>query len=242
MLILLATILRQQGSDYRGMRNLACLCLLLAVLVACSNDAYDSGDTSLSYLHAEMAMVHVEGRSVKSVITDAGDRLMLADDASVSSYLEKNDTTYRMMLYYNKVSDESPVRLVSMQTVPLLNPIDRDSIETVMTDPVTLVSAWQSANGSYLNLLLGLKTGNADDASLKQRLGLVCDSVIISNEGTARRYYTLYHNQNSIPEYYTQNVYVSVPADSFMQGDSIYVNVNSYDGMLTRVFCIDKRV
>ena len=44
-------------------------------MVSCTVEPYESGDTSLSYIMAEMVDMHVVGRVVKSIVTDADEQL-----------------------------------------------------------------------------------------------------------------------------------------------------------------------
>ena len=51
-------------------------------MVSCTVEPYETGDTSLSYLMAEMVDMHVVGREIKSIVTDSDERLAVS-----SSYL-----------------------------------------------------------------------------------------------------------------------------------------------------------
>ena len=41
------------------------------LMVSCTVEPYETGDTSLSYLMAEMVDMHVVGRDIKSIVTAA---------------------------------------------------------------------------------------------------------------------------------------------------------------------------
>ena len=132
------------------------------LMVSCTVDPYETGDTSLSYLKAEMVDMHVVGREVRSIVTDADEQLTVSSSYQLPESIEHSDTTYRMMLYYNKEGNK-PIELKSIRQAHVVMPSDRQSSLTLKDDPVKLVSAWKAQNGNYLNLSLGLMVGNAEN-------------------------------------------------------------------------------
>ena len=204
-------------------------------VVSCTVDPYETGDTSLSYLKAEMVDMHVVGREVRSIVTDADERLSVSSSFLLPEKIEHRDTTYRVMLYYNKVGNK-PIELKSMRQAYVVRPSDRLSSLTLKDDPVKLISAWKAQNGNYLNLSLGFMTGNMDDDGAVHKLGLVVDAVETMGDGSRTYYLIFHHDQDSIPEYYTQTVYLSIPLKDYAIGDRICIKMNTYSGCIEKSF------
>ncbi len=216
---------------------LHCIWVLVVtfLVVSCTVDPYETGDTSLSYLKAEMVDMHVVGREVRSIVTDADERLSVSSSFLLPEKIEHRDTTYRVMLYYNKVGNK-PIELKSMRQAYVVRPSDRQSSLTLKDDPVKLISAWKAQNGNYLNLSLGFMTGNMDDDGAVHKLGLVVDAVETMGDGSRTYYLIFHHDQDSIPEYYTQTVYLSIPLKDYAIGDRICIKMNTYSGCIEKSF------
>ena len=204
-------------------------------MVSCTVDPYETGDTSLSYLKAEMVDMHVVGREVRSIVTDADEQLTVSSSYQLPETIEHSDTTYRMMLYYNKEGNK-PIELKSIRQAHVVMPSDRQSSLTLKDDPVKLISAWKAQNGNYLNLSLGLMVGNAENDAAIHKLGLVVNAVETMGDGSKTFYLTFYHDQDSIPEYYTQTVYLSIPLKDYATGDKICIKMNTYSGWIEKSF------
>ena len=216
---------------------LHCIWVLVVtfLVVSCTVDPYETGDTSLSYLKAEMVDMHVVGREVRSIVTDADERLSVSSSFLLPEKIEHRDTTYRVMLYYNKVGNK-PIELKSMRQAYVVRPSDRQSSLTLKDDSVKLISAWKAQNGNYLNLSLGFMTGNMDDDGAVHKLGLVVDAVETMGDGSRTYYLIFHHDQDSIPEYYTQTVYLSIPLKDYAIGDRICIKMNTYSGCIEKSF------
>lgn len=207
----------------------------VALLVACTNDPYTSGDSPYSYLRAEMADLHVKNTSITDIMTDAGESIVLTN-MTVSEKMARPDTTYRYLLYYNKVEGKREVSLVNNRPVDMLQPCSADKIFFADKDPLSLVSAWKSANGKYLNLCLGLKTGYADDADFKQMLALCLESTAVAEDGHTVYTLSIWHDQAGQPEFYTEEVYCSIPLSDFSEGDELQLKFNTYQGVIVKSF------
>ena len=96
-------------------------------------------------------------------------------------------------------------------------------------------SAWISKNRKYLNIGLAVKSGTTEsqDEQLKQIVGILCDEVTIKGDGTKCYHLILTHNQNGVPEYYTNRAYVSMPLDGVGANDEIELTINTYQGPVT---------
>ena len=124
-----------------------------------------------------------------------------------------------------------PVPMVVMLNV---HPTRADALEapdTLRTDPLGLESAWRSTTGRYINMRLALKAGAKDNGEMgRQTVGVKCDTLRM---GSREQFtFTLLHNQNGVPEYYTQVAFVSIPLDERAQEADIVVRVNTYGGLL----------
>ena len=115
----------------------------------------------------------------------------------------------------------------------LVRPDPQAIWDTLRTDPLGLESAWRSTTGRYINMRLALKAGAKDNGEMgRQTVGVKCDTL---RTGSREQFtFTLLHNQNGVPEYYTQVAFVSIPLDERAQEADIVVRVNTYGGLLER--------
>ena len=204
-------------------------------MASCTVEPYETGDTSLSYLMAEMVDMHVVGREIKSIVTDSDERLAVSSSYLLPENMEHRDTTYRMMLYYNKEGNK-PIELKSLRRAHVVKASDKQSSLTIHDDPVKLISVWKAQNSSYINMSLGLMVGNVENEDAVHKVGLVVNSVETIADGSKTYYLTLHHDQDSIPEYYTQTVYLSVPLKEYSAGDRICIRMNTYSGWIEKIF------
>ena len=205
----------------------------VTLVTACSIDAYEKGDGEYSLMTAEMVDATVgSDKYVTTVDTDEGERLML--DAPVKTkWMEKGDTTYRALLYYNAM-EGGKIEAISFNKVGVLIPANEKNngkIDSLKTDPLYVESIWMSKNKKYVNMRLRLLTGAADDEKAVHTLGLFRDTT--ANHG--HEHFTLYHHQGSRPEYYSTTVFVSIPLAK-VQTDTLTIVANTYDGPFSRTF------
>ena len=201
-----------------------CALLLCTVVVSCRN--YETGDGDYSYLRADFAMLNTNSDAkVVSFVTDDDATVHLAQPLAVEG--AKADTAYRAVVYYN--ANETPLASITkFQSVGVCIPYALDDKKETKTDPLGWESMWISANRSYVNLSLNLLTGSSDGGGHigSQRLGVRLD-----RRTEHRVWYTLSHDQNNVPEYYTNNVFLSFAVDKeLVPGDSITVTANTYGG------------
>lgn len=214
------------------------LTIAFIFLTSCSNDAYETGDSRYSYLRTDFAEVRTDAQSqLVSAITD--DNISLAfSKVAKASWAKTADSTYRALLYYN-IGDTTAMPMtvepIKIDQVYVLQPQSFDTTVKSNTDPIGFQSAWISKNNKYANMTLTLKTGQAEDTKLQQRIGLACDSIVERN-GKKHFFYRLIHDQGGIPQYYSQTIYISIPLNGMNEGDALFVKVNSYDGVLTKCF------
>lgn len=215
------------------MRLLLHIIMIGILLAGCQQEPYESGDTSLSYLNAEMVNVRVENAYVKSITNDEG--ISLPTSLKQGSQSLPSDTTMRMMMYY-VLDGAKEMKIVKSYIVGVISPVGLWSEDSYKTDPVTLTSAWISPNGSFLNLSLGVKTGKTDDPSARQTINVALDSVVVDEQGQRTRYMTLAHDQSIVPEFFTTNVYISIPTDDSPSGETLVIDINTYGGKVRKHF------
>lgn len=211
---------------------------LFASLLSCETDSYESGDGKYSNLRADFADVHTNGNAqFYGFMTDEGDSLTFAEPKTYK-WATTADSTYRALVYYNKVEGKADVVSVSSVSVPNIYPIWK--LKEMKTDPVTLESSWLSPNRRYANLGINLMTGTEDGKNDRQVLGMFCDTLLVHGNGHRHLQLSLYHDQNGVPQYYTSRGYVSIPLQKHPYqlgtGDTLSVTVNTYDGPVVKTF------
>ena len=169
---------------------------------------------------------------ISRVVTDEGKALQLQPTIT-AKWAAKADTLYRALFYYDYHDAATTVKPRSIGAVPVLRPIETTRPDTLRTDPLGLESAWRSTTGRYINMRLALKAGAKDNGEMgRQTVGVKCDTL---RTGSHEQFtFTLLHNQNGVPEYYTQVAFVSIPLDERAQEADIVVRVNTYGGLLER--------
>jgi hypothetical protein len=209
--------------------------LITIIFVACSADNYDTGDGKYSYLCADFVEAHtVAASEINYAMTDDGDSLVLSPHAMVSWAMTK-DSTYRALLYYNKVETLNATP-VSISRVPVVVYRLTADIDTVHTDPVVFESAWMSKNNKYLNVGFSVKTGKSGTEDYQQTVGMMCDSLVANADGTHDLYLRMLHNQNGVPQYYSSRNFLSIPLKGLSKGYTIHLIVNTYDGLVNKDF------
>ena len=212
---------------------------MCCLFLACTTEEYESGDGDLSYLRADFVMAYADAqRKISTAVTDEGERLILSKGLS-PKWIEKGDSTYRALLYYNKVENEAkPVSIVSV-SVPRVR-LTSEVKDKVYTDPVTFESAWKSSNNSFVNFGLQVKTGTVDGVDAKQVIGMLCDTIYQFIDGHKEVALRLYHNQNGVPEYYSAGLFLSIPFDrlpcDIQKGDVVSIKINTYKGEVKKEF------
>lgn len=207
-----------------------------AMFTSCEHDGYESGDGSLSYLTAELAVLHTaSNRSATSADLDNGTTLSISNPFT-TSWMAKADTVYRALLYYDVATDGSKkVKARSVSSVPVLRPVDQNKVKEMHTDPVGVESAWAAKSG-YINLSLLLKAGKTDGEDAVQTLGLVDCGTTVGDDGKRTRHVKLYHDQGGVPEYYTVQRYASIDTKDLGDADVVSITVNTYNGEVIKTF------
>lgn len=219
----------------------------LLLVTACHIGAYDTGDTRYSYLCADFVEVYTNSEgAVNMAVTDDGDSLVLAPPLK-TVWTTRPDTLYRALLYYNKGEADSaqsptashalPVTGIGAVQVYVLRPLANASAVSGHNDAVGFQSCWMSTNKKYVNVALVLKSGQTNQPDSRHVLGLIRDSMVTSSQGHRTFFYRIYHQQNGVPAYYSNTVYVSIPTSNFQSGDVMQLTIkNSEDNFIVRKF------
>lgn len=218
------------------MKRIAWVILTIAAfLTACTNDGYETGDGKFSFLTSDFVEVFSNSQSMLTHAIDDNDKDILFKAPQSCLWAETADSTYRALLYYNVTEGEQAVEVYTISPVLVLRKRNAADVSEIHTDPLFVRSAWIGKNRKYLNLGIGVKSGTTEDPSenLKQTIGIVCDEVITRSDGSKTHRLRLLHNQNGVPEYYTNWLYVSVPLDGIGENDEIELTVNTYQGEQT---------
>lgn len=211
---------------------------LLFFSTSCSNTSYEEGDSKLSYLRTDFADATTDSQGrLSAATTDDGVSLTFTRPMQ-TSWSNAADSLCRVLLNYNMYAngaDSNVVEPLAAKIVYTLQPA-KPSVQTqAATDPVSLVSAWKSKNGNYVNLRLGLKTGKASGDDQRQSIRLALDSTVTS-DGSTTYCLRFLHSQGGVPEYYTTDAYVSIPIKQMTTGSKVRLSLNTYNGWVTREF------
>lgn len=217
----------------KGVRRLLPFCLFTCLLFSCTTDSYEKGQGKYSLMQADLCELTVNGQKQgTSFVTDDGDTYQLLSPYT-GTWITTADTVYRTIIYYNKVETGQATPL-SVGLVTTLKPLEHWRYKELPTDPVGLESTWLAANGKYLNLGLLVKTARVDDEEPPHSVGLAQDTVY-QHDDRRTACYRLLHNQNDIPQYYTNRRYVSILLPQ-PRPDTIRLQVHTYDGLKERIF------
>lgn len=217
--------------------------VLMATVIAlcgCTSETYDSGDGYYSYMQADMCEANTSSDSqLQSILTDDGTTWQLSK-AATADWVNRPDTTYRALVYYNNVSQSGNTALmeiVNIAQVPVIGVMERAKLLKMKTDPVEVVSLWKSGTGKYINVRLNVKTGSVDDDAKGQTLALRKDSTTTAEDGKTCSHLTLYHDQGDVPEYYSQSVLFSLPV-SRIDADSVRLYIQTESELYQRQFSV----
>ena len=207
---------------------------IMSIFSSCEQDSYDKGEGTYSNMTADFVEAHVNSeKKLDYAITDNGDSLVISTPVEVS-WTKTADSTYRAILYYNKMANNT-AKIMGISQMNQLRVTSRDSIKVMKTDPIGLESSWASNSKRYINFAFTLKVGTVNENSALHRITLVADSITL-HKSLNTLHMTLFHDKGDIPEYYTEKYYFSLPVSIFntVGADSVNIRVNtSSDGFKT---------
>ena len=225
------------SNKYRWCRLLLCAAFFTlhsSLFTSCEQDNYDKGEGEYSLMRADFVEAHVgSDKKVDYIVTDDGDSLAAEPRFTIKA-IETADTTYRAVLYYNKVKNslgKTVAEAKGMSLVPTL--FAHRATGDVKTDAVKFESIWLSANKRYLNTSIILMTGQPDEEDVHQTLAIIQDTIMQQADGRLTAHYRLYHDQGGVPEYYSLQRFFSIPVRS-IKADSVRLEMQTYDGVIVR--------
>lgn len=224
------------------------LMMLLSMLCwACTSESYDTGDGSLSYMCADFVEAKTDNEALlSSATTDDGTEIIFQPKVK-ADWIKTKDSVYRALLYYNKVEDKTTTKAIAVKQVLVPKVLGKykaaASTVTYPEDPVTFEAAWMSANRRYINLSLYIKIGSKDGKIGTQSLGMLHYETVELQSGAKLYRLKLLHDQNKVPEYYSTQVYISIPMYrlpfELAAGDKVEIGVNTYKGFVSREFDVE---
>lgn len=224
--------MKRRSNIMMTVRRLLPLGLFSLLLFSCETDSYDKGEGKYSLTQADFAELSVNSeKQGVSFVTDEGSRFTFTTPVT-TKWIETADTTYRTIIYYNKVK-EGEATAVSIGLLPTLKPVAHWKLTEQWEDPLGLESYWLTRNGKYINLGVLVKSGYVDDQEGLHKVALACDTVLTNDDQTRTAYYRLLHSQEDVPQYYTNRSYLSIllPED---RPDSVCLSVTTYNGLVQR--------
>lgn len=208
--------------------------LLILFLLSCEQDVYEKGDGEFSYMRADFVEAYVNAnKQVNRVLTDDDDELTLTQPYA-ADWIKRPDTTYRAVIYYNKVENGAEALSLAHITTLTLR-YDSSAVSNWNPAPIGLETAWIGRNRRYLNLGLVLKTGATDKDATPQTVGMLHGGVTVNADSTRTMQLLFNHHQGDVPEYYSQRAYISLPLQGLV-ADSVRLTVVTYDGLFVRTF------
>lgn len=207
--------------------------LVVVTLAACDN-VDDSRPQPL--YNQEFLDIHVKDSFVMKMVNDNDSSLNFPKGLKVNKALHHPDTIYRYVMLYSHTPGE-PITIYSDAPVFVKKPAAVEDAKTTKLQPLNFVSAWKANNCKYVNLVLGVMTGQSDK---KQTLDLVEDSTVVNTDGLTHHYVSLRHDQNGVPEMFTDDLFVSVPLSQYNADDSVTVSVPTYNGLVKKSYKVGK--
>ncbi len=202
-------------------------------LLGCETESYEIGQGKYSLIQADFAELSVDAqKQAIGFITDEGKQYKFSSPAT-ASWINRPDTIYRAIVYYNKVDDRTAEK-VSMGSMGVISPIEHWRFKKSPQDPLDIESVWLAKNGKYINMGILIKNGRVDEEEGVHTIALCTDTILVNSDKTRTAYYRLIHDQGGAPEYYTNRRYLSilVPKDCL---DTIRLSVKTYNGIYEKI-------
>lgn len=216
----------------RNLHNVLYIATIALFAASCSDDFESPYQT----LRADMVVMHADAdKRVSEAITDEGNTLLLTQKTT-AKWFTTPDSTYRTLLYYNlleAVGDHSynaePLSMTQVLTLRQHTPKEAEKWSNKQ-DPVSVVGVWRPVatawhKADYLNLAVNIKTGNADDRT--QSFGCIRNSIA---DGVLRL--TLCHDQNNVPQFFSQTTYLTIPLDNIDADTRVVITIPTAEGLM----------
>jgi len=198
------------------------LCLLFA---ACSSD----DEPMPSYVESLADLVTNARGEATTLVLDKGETYTLS--AAPSGLLA--DTTYRILALYLPTDDHT-ASLTNYAQV-LAPALYTYSDEVITTDPLQVIACWRGRD--YINLRIGIKGSSTGG----HRFGFHNAGIAENADSSCTLRIILLHDQNDDPQYFTRNLYISLPLRSLPERlqtgrDSISLSAQTFDGTFQQTF------
>lgn len=212
------------------MKGFVLVNIVVLLFAACAG----KDDNDMTTFCADVCDINTSARGVVvSCVMDDDSRFAFTQPMKLN-WTSTPDSTYRALLYYNKVEGDNVVEPINAVRVLTIVPKDEKELKDIYDkrDPLELEAAWFAKNGRNLNLRIKVKSGYMEK-SKPHILGMLRDS-ISQQEGGTRYYYSICHSQNGVPADYSVDAYASVPTESMKKGDVVVLTIPTWTGMQTR--------
>lgn len=218
------------------MKRFLPFCLFAFLLFSCETDSYEKGQGEYSLMQADMGELTINGdKQAVAFTTDDGDSYTLTDPVKVQ-WIQTADTTYRAVIYYNKVR-EGQAEAIGLSSVPTMTPVEHWRFREQPQDPIGFESAWVAKNKKYINLGLLFKSGYVDDTMGRHLISVAQDTILVNADQTCTAYYRFLHGQNNTPEYFTNRHYISILLPQELP-DTVHLAIATYDGVINHTFAL----
>ncbi len=162
--------------------------------------------------------------------------LRTAPDGVASNLWLDNGTSIRLLNPVRQLTPDSVYRVYALYTLqpegaslascslvhspkPIVVPSEKQT-----TAPLTVLAAWKSER--YANFLLRLKT----KAGARHSIGFHIEKAEVSATGRTTLHLRLMHDDQSAPQHYSSETYVSCPLYDIAPVDTVKIMVNTFDG------------
>ena len=202
----------------RACRNLLLWLFGVMLLASCQDDSYQFPSAVREFFVAYLAA----DSTVNAIETDEGQRYNVVENRT--DFKGTPDSLARCIGYYEQV--EGGIRLYSAKRVFSVVPSTAAEFDSIVIDPVQVVSLWQSP--AYLNMRLALRHGGEE-----HEFDFVQDSLRLAvHSGRTDIWFSLYHDAHGDTEAFTDFVYGSLPLATYLAAYPklvVHFTVNTYD-------------
>ncbi len=210
------------------LRNILFAAAAIVLTASCENSTYDSGYDG--GIIGDFIEAHTNRDSIFDyAFTDQGDTLIMNAGYRVR-FMNRPDTLYRARMFYSKDAYTGRASIVGIGQVSTIYPKALAENEKMKTDPVNYATGWVSKTRKYVNIGFYLMTSRVESDKQRHTIGIVPESTETLTDGTTVAHLTLYHDQGGVPDYYSEEYYISIPS-SAIDADSVRIKVNTNEGL-----------
>ena len=213
-------------------KSLSLLYASALLLAGCQTDSYEAGQGRYSLMQTDLADVAVDGdKKAVSFTTDDGDQYTFTS-AATAQWIQTADTTYRAVVYYNKVAS-GQAEALGLSAVPTVIPKESWRFKETRQDPVGVESIWLSRSRKYVNMGLLFMSGYVDDVLGRHAISVAQDTILVNADQTRTAYYRFLHDQGDTPQHFTSRHYVSILLPQQLP-DTVCLSIVTHSGTVSR--------